>query len=61
MARLFGTDGVRGVANRDLDCTLAFKIGAVGAYVLANEVHSPRILIGMYKTRACPAPCWRRR
>lgn len=47
MARLFGTDGVRGVANRDLDCTLAFKIGAVGAYVLANEVHSPRILIGM--------------
>ena len=47
MARLFGTDGVRGVANRDLNCELAYKIGAVGAYVLANEVHSPRILIGM--------------
>lgn len=47
MARLFGTDGVRGVANRDLNCDLAYKIGAVGAYVLANEVHSPRILIGM--------------
>ncbi len=47
MARLFGTDGVRGVANRDLNCELAFKIGAVGAYVLTNEVHSPRILIGM--------------
>ena len=46
MARLFGTDGVRGVANRDLDCELAFKIGAAGAYVLANEVHSPHILIG---------------
>lgn len=47
MARMFGTDGVRGIANRDLDCTLAFKIGAVGAYVLTNEVHSPRILVGM--------------
>ena len=47
MARLFGTDGVRGVANRDLDCMLAYRIGAVGAYVLTNEVHSPRILIGL--------------
>lgn len=27
MARLFGTDGVRGVANRDLTCDLAFKLG----------------------------------
>jgi phosphoglucosamine mutase len=47
MGRLFGTDGVRGIANRDLSCELAFKIGAVGAYVLTNEVHSPRILVGM--------------
>lgn len=47
MGRLFGTDGVRGIANRDLSCELAYQIGAVGAYVLANEVHSPRILIGM--------------
>ena len=27
MARLFGTDGVRGVANKDLTCELAFKLG----------------------------------
>lgn len=27
MARLFGTDGVRGVANVDLTCDLAFKLG----------------------------------
>ncbi len=47
MARLFGTDGVRGIANRDLSCDLAFKIGAAGAFVLTNEVHSPRILVGM--------------
>ena len=54
MARLFGTDGVRGVANRDLSCDLAFKIGAVGAYVLTNEVHSPRILIGMDTRKSGP-------
>ena len=27
MARLFGTDGVRGVANTQLTCDLAFKLG----------------------------------
>ena len=54
MARLFGTDGVRGVANRDLDCMLAYRIGAVGAYVLTNEVHSPRILIGMDTPKSGP-------
>lgn len=54
MARLFGTDGVRGIANRELDCTLAYKIGAVGACVLTNEVHSPRILIGMDTRKSGP-------
>lgn len=46
MARLFGTDGVRGVANRDLSIELAMKIGIAGAYVLTSEVHKPRILMG---------------
>ena len=27
MARLFGTDGVRGIANKELTCGLAFKLG----------------------------------
>ena len=27
MARLFGTDGVRGVANKELTCETAFKLG----------------------------------
>ncbi len=54
MARLFGTDGVRGVANRDLNCELAFQIGAVGAFVLTNEVHSPRILVGMDTRKSGP-------
>ena len=31
MARLFGTDGVRGVANRDLTAELALTLGAAAA------------------------------
>lgn len=31
MARLFGTDGVRGVANTELTCDLAFKLGQAAA------------------------------
>jgi phosphoglucosamine mutase len=46
MARLFGTDGVRGIANESLTCDLAFKLGQAGAYVLTSEVHRARILIG---------------
>lgn len=46
MGRLFGTDGVRGVANRDLTCELAFSLGQAGAKVLASSVHRPTILIG---------------
>lgn len=52
MAKLFGTDGVRGIANKDLSCELAMKIGACGAYVLTNEVHNPRILVGMDTRRS---------
>lgn len=46
MGRLFGTDGVRGIANEKLDCTLAFKLGQAAAKVLTNEVHKAKILIG---------------
>ena len=31
MARLFGTDGVRGVANEELTPTLAMQLGQAGA------------------------------
>jgi phosphoglucosamine mutase len=48
MARLFGTDGVRGVANSELTAQLAYKLGQAGAYVLAGETkHTPKILVGM--------------
>lgn len=46
MARLFGTDGVRGVANTELTCELAFKLGQAGASVLASNVRRPTILVG---------------
>lgn len=46
MGRLFGTDGVRGIANEKLTCDLAFKLGQAGAYVLTSKVHKARILIG---------------
>ncbi len=49
MGKYFGTDGVRGVANRELDALLAFKIGAAAAYVLVQEsVHNghAKLLIG---------------
>mgnify|MGYP001223997481 FL=1 len=46
MGKLFGTDGVRGLANQDLNCELAFKLGQAGAYVLTMAKHRPRILIG---------------
>ncbi len=48
MGRLFGTDGARGVANSELTCELAMKIGRAAAMVLSSEQHSrPRVLIGM--------------
>ena len=47
MGRLFGTDGVRGVANRDLTSTLSEKIGRAGAYVLSKgSTERVKILIG---------------
>lgn len=47
MGRLFGTDGVRGVANTELTCEMAFKLGKAGAFVLSGEkAHKPRILVG---------------
>ena len=37
MARMFGTDGVRGVAGSELTIELAMKLGQAGAYVLTKE------------------------
>ncbi|MDC3417170.1 phosphoglucosamine mutase [Aquibacillus salsiterrae] len=46
MGKYFGTDGVRGVANKELTPELAFKLGRFGGYVLTKEITRPKILIG---------------
>ncbi|MBP3459473.1 MAG: phosphoglucosamine mutase [Lachnospiraceae bacterium] len=47
MGRLFGTDGVRGVANEELTPKLAMELGQAGAYVLTREnAHKPTIMVG---------------
>ncbi len=47
MGRLFGTDGVRGIANTELTCELAMKIGRAAAEVLADGCrHRPTFVIG---------------
>lgn len=47
MGKYFGTDGVRGVANRELTPELAYKIGRCGGYVLAGEATKPKVVIGL--------------
>lgn len=47
MGKLFGTDGVRGIANKELTCELATEIGRVVAYVLLqNSIEKPKVIIG---------------
>ncbi len=47
MGRMFGTDGVRGVANEELTPQLAMQLGQAGAYVLSKETrHKPTIMVG---------------
>ncbi|KUK83915.1 MAG: Phosphoglucosamine mutase [Pelotomaculum thermopropionicum] len=46
MGVLFGTDGVRGVANRELSPELAFKLGRAGAHVLARDGSGTGVVIG---------------
>ncbi len=48
MGKLFGTDGVRGVANSELTPEMAFNLGKAGAYVLTKEEKErPTVVIGM--------------
>lgn len=50
MARLFGTDGVRGLANRDLTAELALDLSVAAAHVLADAGvfagHRPKAIVG---------------
>src|SRR5690554_2583310 len=50
MGRLFGTDGVRGLANRDVTAALALAFWVAASYVLGSsgqlEGHRPRAVVG---------------
>jgi phosphoglucosamine mutase len=46
MAKYFGTDGVRGIANLGLTPELAFKLGRAGGYVLTKTTEHPKVLVG---------------
>lgn len=51
MGKYFGTDGVRGVANKELTPELAFRLGRCGGYVLtlhqqSQDQQKPLVLVG---------------
>jgi len=49
MNKYFGTDGVRGVANKELTPELAFRLGRTGGYVLSQHYvgdRKPQVLVG---------------
>ena len=45
MGKLFGTDGVRGIANTELTGQLAYQVGQAGAYVLTKETSRKQPII----------------
>ena len=48
MGKYFGTDGVRGVANKELTAELAYKLGRCGGLVLTKDKKEtrPKVIIG---------------
>lgn len=46
MGKFFGTDGIRGIANKDLLPEMAFKLGRAVAHVLVSDYEEPAISIG---------------
>ncbi|MHA6259241.1 phosphoglucosamine mutase [Sporosarcina sp. CAU 1771] len=47
MKKYFGTDGIRGVANKELTPELAFKLGRIGGHVLTKDsVGKSQMLVG---------------
>ncbi len=55
MGKLFGTDGVRGIANIELTPELVFSLGRAGSYILAKQdpIIRPRILVGKDTRISC--------
>ena len=55
MGKLFGTDGIRGIFNKELDPTLAYRVGEALIEVLSEKgVIYPKVLIGMDTRQSSP-------
>lgn len=46
MRKYFGTDGIRGVANREITAGLALRLGSAAAKVLLSRPHGVSVLVG---------------
>ncbi len=42
----FGTDGVRGIANKTLTPEIAYKLGRIGGYLFKKDDLRAKVLIG---------------
>ena len=58
MKKLFGTDGIRGIAGSELDFNLAYHVGlALTQVLLSQGIEFPNILIGMDTRASSPMLC----
>ena len=65
MGRLFGTDGVRGIANENLSCELMLALGRAAAMALSDSARRPALhrrhgharLLGNARLRVCGGLC----
>lgn len=46
MRKYFGTDGVRGIANTELTCEMAYKLGRAGGFVLTRGREQVSVVVG---------------
>ena len=46
MTKLFGTNGIRGIVNKDMNCELALGIGKAWGTYLKKKITKPKIAIG---------------
>ncbi len=54
MGRLFGTDGVRGIANKHpITSDICMRIGQAVGYILRKKGHRPRVVIGKDTRLSC--------
>lgn len=49
MGKLFGTDGIRGIVNENLNAELAFEVGCAAAQVLARDTKREKPLVAIGK------------